>query len=80
MYNNVSKVIKAMAIVLGWLLLVGGVVAFFLLKGNGVWRTTAYICLGGGILSFLMSWVLYGFGQLVEDVHKIRENTENKKK
>ena len=80
MYNNIGKKIKGLAIVLGCLLLVAGVIAFFLLVGNYRHRITAYCCLGGGVLCFFMSWFAYGFGQLVEDVEKIRENTENKKK
>lgn len=79
MYSNIGKMIKGFAIVLGWLLLAAGVIAFFLLVGNYRHRITAYCCLGGGILSFFLSWFAYGFGQLVEDVRALREKAESKK-
>ena len=78
MYSNIGKKIKGLAIVLGCLLLVAGVIAFVLLVGNYRHRITAFCCLGGGILSFFMSWFAYGFGQLVEDTRAIRENTAKK--
>ena len=80
MYSNIGKKIKGLAIVLGCLLLVAGVIAFFVLVGNYRHRITAYCCLGGGVLSFFMSWFAYGFGQLVEDVHEMKEKALSEKK
>lgn len=28
--------------------------------------------LGAGFVNFISSWIVYGFGQLVDDVHRIR--------
>ena len=40
---------------------------------------SAVTIIAGVLLSWIGSFLLYGFGQLVEDTHAIRENTEAKK-
>ena len=40
-----------------------------------------FIFLGGGVVLFMSSWLVFGFGQLVDDVHSFRfgNKTENDK-
>lgn len=88
MYNNVGKKIQILAKILGWLLLFGGAVAWLILITNGydsryyghVYERDddllGWLCLVGGGIGFVSSWLVYGFGQIVEDVRTIREKTE----
>lgn len=93
MYSNIGSKIKTLAKVIGVLLAVSGVVAwiYFITNtynyysyGNPVEKrllTTddliGWISLICGLLGFCSSWLIFGFGQLVEDVSKFKEVYEN---
>ena len=83
MYNNVGKKIQSIAQVIGWISLISGLFAWIILITNGYdgWYGYEYIteddyiawvALISGILGFMSSWFTYGFGQLVEDIHVLR--------
>ena len=81
MYNNVGGKIKGIASVCGWISLIAGAITWIILIANGrksdnIWGWVALIY---GVASFLSSWVIYGFGQLVEDIRTICEKTEEQK-
>ena len=78
MFNNIGHKIQVLAKVLCWIgiicwvitglaLMAGGSSMTYRLNGEFVRANS-----GAGVL-------LYGFGQLVEDTHAIRANTESKK-
>lgn len=84
MYTNIGNKIKAIAKVLGWVYLIGGAIAWLILITNGYdgWYGYEYIteddyigwiALISGILGYVSSWFTFGFGQLVEDVHALRD-------
>lgn len=77
MYKNIGSKIKVLAQAIGWLLFVAGVVVFAALIGNSYgwdqWKP--WTALGVGVLGFVSSWVLYGFGELIENSAKIEANT-----
>lgn len=74
MYKNVGKKIMVLAQVCGWLLLVAGAIAWLYFLCNGYSRddSIGWIYLLAGVVGFVFSWPLYGFGQMVDDVHTMR--------
>ena len=70
MYDYIGEKIKAIASIIGWVLLVIGiivwVVSWFYSDGTFGW-----IALVLGVYGFVSSWFLYGFGQLVDDASKM---------
>ena len=81
MYNNIGKKIKILAMIIGWLGLAAGIVAWFILitntRGNGRYITAddcaGWAALGAGVALLLSSWFLYGFGELIVKVTKIAD-------
>ena len=73
MYNNIGGKIKAIAAIAGWICLILGIIACIIF-----WVTDEDLILTGlvslifGIAGLVSSWFLYGFGQLVDDVERIR--------
>ena len=92
LYSNVGHKIKILAVILGILLLLGciGAGIYFLTntytaysyysspsqKAFAADDYIGWILMGSGVLSFLSSWILYGFGQLIEDTGAIRTIVE----
>ena len=88
MFNNIGHKIQVLAKVLCWIgiicwvitglaLMAGGSSMTYRLNGEFVRANSGA---GVGVLvSWIGSFLLYGFGQLVEDTHAIRANTESKK-
>jgi len=91
MFNNIGHKIQVLAKVLCWIgiicwvitglaLMAGGSSVTYRLNGEFV-RANSGAGVVAGILTIivgvLVSWI--GFGQLVEDTHAIRANTESKK-
>ena len=82
MYDNIGEKIKGLAKVIGILLLIAGIIAWFILITNtyeyrGYERYVkaddyiGWISLVAGVFSYISSWFLYGFGQLIEDTATI---------
>lgn len=84
MYKDVGNKIKFLGQIVGWIPLILGCFVWYTLISNGnnyyghlyydesddIW---GWIALVAGILGYVASWFLYGFGQVVDDVHAIRE-------
>lgn len=74
MYENIGDKIKGLAKACGWILLLGGVVAFFIAgAGYGFDEFLPWLLLLGGLLGFVSSWPLYGFGELIERTQSINK-------
>lgn len=76
MYNNIGKKIKVLAMILGWVLVIAGlIVAYLKLVANSYMGddTLGWIALAVGVLGLISSWPLYAFGQLVDDTNAIRK-------
>ena len=79
MYNNVGKRIQIIAKVIGWLLLIGGLITWFMFCLNNSYSRDdlwGWLAFAFGIIGFVSSWFIYGFGQVVDDVHFLREKAE----
>ena len=72
MYDNIGGKIKKLAEVLGWIFIGGGVIAALALWLDMDSFLLGFIALIAGGLMYVTTWVMYGFGQLVEDVAAIR--------
>lgn len=70
MYEFVADKIKVIAQIFGWLVLIAGIItAVVFWMGSEPGR--GFLALGGGFVGFVLSWILYGFGQLISDVQTI---------
>ena len=77
MYKNVGKVLCVMARIIGIIGLLAVVVGLIWTLSADPWmRWLPLIILGGGVVLFISSFPLYAFGQLVDDVHIIRNKNE----
>ena len=92
MYEEIGKKIKILARIIFVLKFIGSFVGSILCIINGINNASGMIIaigilgfLFGGILAWVSTWVLYGFGELVDkvcdiadDVSGIKYNTKNK--
>ncbi len=66
MFNNIGGTIKGFAKFLTWAgIIVSIIVGIVLIKNEsdfGIW-----VILGGSLVSWMSSWILYAFGELVEN-------------
>ena len=71
MYKNIGKKIMGLAIVLGWLGFLAGVIVAVTYFTNSFSKDDfiGWISLAAGIVFLILSLPAYGFGQLVDDVH-----------
>ena len=72
-YDNSGGKLRILAKVIGVigvpLVLIG---LFLMIAGDPADVTTGVILLIGGLTLQICSWPIYGFGQLIDDVHAIR--------
>lgn len=77
MFNNIGKRLKEIAIVVALLDIVGTIVLAVSAYDIYYSGTAVIIVLLLGALStILTTFSLYGFGQLVDDVHQIKEQSK----
>lgn len=84
MYNNIGKKIKLAAKIIGGLGIFTSVIWGLILisQAFGYWGEPIFIFMGlmvmavGGFFSWAGTWLLYGFGELIENVAVIAENTK----
>ena len=77
MYSEVGKKIMGLAKICGWICLICGALIWiiYLTDGNSYNNTVGWIWFAVGVFHFISSWPLYGFGQLIDDVHIMRNQT-----
>lgn len=64
-FGDIGKKIKLLA---KFLFVAAPVITLLvIISGGSVWP-----CVIAGVSVFLSSWLIYGFGQLVQDIHDIR--------
>ena len=84
MYNNIGANIKILAQVIAWVGIIGSVITGFILIAQGA--DSYYggevlvgigigILLVGSLMSWISSWFMYGFGELIEKTTEIAKNT-----
>ena len=74
MYSDVGKKIMGLSQVCGWICIIGSAIIWLINMADGdrYNNTAGWIWLVFGVLSFISSWVTYGIGQVVDDVHAMR--------
>lgn len=80
LYENIGGKIKNWAKRLFVIEAIGGIIAgIALLIDNGFedgWWAL-FIMIGGPIVAWVFSWILYAFGQIVDDIHEIRNQNQS---
>ena len=71
MYKNVGEKIKVLAQVIGWTCFAAGIIVWIALLVNE--NPIAWVALGSGVTMLISSWILYGFGQMVDDIHVMKD-------
>ena len=72
LYENIGEKIKSWA---KWIFIIeaiSAVVSGFVLMGNDDAVVGLIVLLAGPLVAWVSSWILYAFGQLVDDVHASR--------
>ena len=90
MYNNIGNKIKGLAMFVGWLGLIAGIIVCVVLlqdttrdywSGRNVANTgndwLGWTALVMGFVSVISSWPLYGFGELIDTTAKIELHLRN---
>ncbi len=80
MFDNIGKKIKSLATVITWIGIILWCLIGFSLFRDG--KTALYgllVMVGGGILSWLSSLLLYGFGELVDNSTVLAESAAKRK-
>jgi hypothetical protein len=82
MYNNIGEKIKVLAQVIAWIGIIGNVIAGFILIAQGADSYNGSealigvgILIGGSLISWIFSWFMYGFGELIVKTTEIAKNT-----
>ena len=72
MFENIGGKIKSFAQAWCWIILIGSVIAWIiLLSDGGAGEWLPWIVLLSGLAIVPSTWIIYGFGQLVEDTHDL---------
>lgn len=72
MFNNVGKKLMVYAKVSFWIELIAGIIVgivFFAQDEPGI----GFAAIGGGFATIVGSWVIYAFGQMVDDIHEMKD-------
>ncbi len=70
MFRGIGKKIMLLARVYALAVLAVTLIVALVLIGSG--SKLVWLCLLAGALLFVLAWPMYGFGQLVQDVHDMR--------
>ena len=73
MFENIGKKIKTYAEFMTWVGIISSVIIGFVLMSSNFFVGFLVIILGS-ILSWISSFVLYGFGELVDQTSRIADN------
>ena len=80
MFDNIGQKIKTLAMVVCWIGIIGSTATGLVLIGRGIDGPDVLVTSGvitvifGPFLSWIGSFFMYGFGQLIDDTQKLREH------
>ena len=93
MFDNIGSKIKTLAVIIAWVGIIGSIIAGIILISIGIsmnnssWSGSpgagliwsGIVCIiWGSLLSWISSFVLYGFGELIVKTTEIERNTSKK--
>jgi len=80
MFNNIGGKIKALAKLVCWIGIVCSVIAGMIMIANAVYVSALVLAiifvLVGSLISWISSFTLYGFGQLIENTDRLVQNSQ----
>ena len=76
MYNNIGKKIMGLAKFVAWIGIIGSIISgiFIISAGSQIGFLTIVL---GSLVAWVGSFVLYGFGQLIDDTSSIRRTNNH---
>ncbi len=78
MFNNISKKIKSLAQILCWAGIICSLVSGIVIIATGDLAFLGFVVIViGSLLSWVSSFTLYGFGQLIENTSPLVQNVQN---
>ncbi|PKM38958.1 MAG: hypothetical protein CVV04_11555 [Firmicutes bacterium HGW-Firmicutes-9] len=82
MFNSIGTKIKVAAKVITWIGIIGSIIAGIIIISIGLYNENGGllgigfgILLGGSFISWISSWFIYGYGELIEKTSEIAKNT-----
>ena len=78
MFKNIGKKIRVLAIVRFWLYALGSFISGIVILAEDEWLDLGLpLLLAGPVYALIVSWLIYGFGQLIENTDKIANKMNN---
>ena len=74
MYDNIGNKIKGLALATAVFGIIGSVIVGFFFAVTGSTLVGFLIILVGALVSWVSTWLLYGFGELIENSRSISES------
>lgn len=80
MFSNIGGKIKVLAKIIAWFgVICSAIVGAFLIcisQSSDILKSIGFgVLFGGSIISWISSWFMYGFGELIEKTTEIAQNT-----
>ncbi len=76
MFTNIGKKIKVLAMVIAWMGIIGSVIGGVVLMDEADEALGLLVMLVGALMSWIGSFFMYGFGQLIDNTDKlVAQNT-----
>ena len=76
MYDKIGKKLKRLAVVSFIVEAIGAAITGIIMLCTGDWWGLL-VMLGGPIVAWVSSWILYGFGELIDKICDIERNTRS---
>lgn len=84
MFNSIGTKIKVAAKVISWIGIIGSIIAGIIIISIGLYNENGDlvgigfgVLLGGSFISWISSWFVYGYGELIEKTSEIAKNTSS---
>ena len=74
LYGNIGKKIKRMAMITFFCEMVAAIIGGFFMLIDGDFFSGLCIMIGGSLAAWVVSWALYGVGELIDKVSDIQKN------
>lgn len=76
MFDFIGEKIKKLAMVVTWVGIAGSVISGIVMMAGGAVAAGIGAAIGGSLAAWLGSFVLYGFGELIEQTTLVAKNTK----
>ena len=78
MYKDVGKKLMSLSKVIGWIFFIICLLLWLIYLTNGEssdnWMAWSFFV--GGLIGLASTWPMYAFGQLVDDIHEMKQSAQ----